>query len=76
MNQCPSQKLDETSSSDDVKVPELSESEVMMRRFTIMCGLFETAYEIKSLELKRRHPTASEAWIHEETLRLIEAGTR
>jgi hypothetical protein len=52
------------------------EGDAMMRRFAIMCGLFETAYEIKSLELQRRHPEASEAWIHAETLRLIEAGTR
>jgi hypothetical protein len=56
--------------------PDRTEAEAMMRRFAIMCGLFETAYEIKSLELRRRHPEASEAWIHTETLRLIEAGTR
>lgn len=76
MNQSHTPRLDAHSTSDGSGLPKLSDSEAMMRRIFIMCGLFETAYEIKSLELKRRHPAASEAWIHAETLRLIEAGTR
>jgi hypothetical protein len=47
-----------------------------VKRVEIMCGLFDLAYELKSLELKRRNPLASQEWIREETLRLIEAGTR
>ena len=74
MTQSP--KLDTRPTSDGSELPRLSDSEAMMRRISIMCGLFETAYEIKSLELKRRHPAASDGWIHAETLRLIEAGTR
>ncbi len=48
----------------------------IIRRVETVCELFEMAYEIKSLELKRRHPYSTEQWIHTETLRLIEAGTR
>lgn len=62
--------------SDDSELAKRSDCEARMRRISIMCGLFETAYEIKSLELKRRNPTASAEWIHTETLRLIEEGTR
>lgn len=45
-------------------------------RVEIMCGLFELAYELKSLELKRRNPDVPDDWIKSETLKLIEAGTK
>jgi len=48
----------------------------VIRRVEIMCELFDVAYEIKFLELKRRHPEATDEWIKQETLRLIEIGTR
>lgn len=56
-------------------VPIISDP-IIIRRVEIMCELFEMAYEIKSLELKRRNPDASDAWVRSETLRLIEAGTK
>jgi hypothetical protein len=49
---------------------------VAMKRVEIMCGLFEMAFEIKSLELRRRNPEATDEWIRNETLRLIDAGSR
>jgi hypothetical protein len=48
----------------------------IIRRVETVCELFEMAYELKSFELKRRHPEATDGWIHSETLKLIEAGTR
>jgi hypothetical protein len=44
----------------------------MIRRVEIACELFETAFEIKSLELRRRNPDATDEWIRAETLRLID----
>ena len=52
------------------------EAEAMIRRVEIACELFETAFEIKSLELRRRNPNATVEWIRAETLRLIEAGCK
>lgn len=49
---------------------------VVIRRVEIMCELFDLAYEMKSLELQRRNPDATDDWIRSETLRLIEAGTK
>ena len=37
-----------------------------------MCDLFNLAFEMKSLELERRHREASPDWIKQETLRIIE----
>lgn len=51
-------------------------SQEMIRRVEIACGLFETAFEIKTLELRRRNPVASDEWIRDEALRLIEVGCR
>jgi hypothetical protein len=48
----------------------------IIRRVETVCELFEMAYEMKSLELRRQHPDARDEWIHAETLKLIEAGTR
>lgn len=48
----------------------------IIKRIEITCGLFEAAFEIKSLELRRRHPQASDDWIRHETLRLIESGCK
>lgn len=48
----------------------------MIRRVEIACGLFETPFEIKTLELRRRNPEASDEWIRDEALRLIEVGCR
>jgi hypothetical protein len=48
----------------------------IIRRVETVCELFAMAYELKSLELRRRHPDATGEWIHSETLKLIEAGTR
>ena len=52
------------------------EAEAIIRRVEIACELFETAFEIKSLELRRRNPDATDEWIRSETLRLIEAGCK
>jgi hypothetical protein len=59
-----------------VAPPRSKEAEAMIRRVEIACELFETAFEIKSLELRRRNPDATDAWIRGETLRLIEAGCK
>lgn len=48
----------------------------VIRRVRIMCDLFNMAFEIKSLALERKFPEASPEWIKQETLRLIESGTR
>jgi hypothetical protein len=56
--------------------PRSKEAEAMIRRVEIACELFETAFEIKSLELRRRNPHATDDWIRGETLRLIEAGCK
>lgn len=50
--------------------------DVIIRRVRIMCDLFNLAFEMKSLELKRRHREASPDWIKQETLWLIELGSR
>lgn len=55
-----------------VSVPVIRDPRII-RRVEIMCELFEMAYEIKSLELRRRNVGASENWIRSETLRLIAA---
>ena len=44
-----------------------TESEARIRRVEIMCGLLELAREMKTLELMRRHPTASSDWIRQST---------
>ena len=51
-------------------------SQEMISRVEITCGLFETAFEIKTLELRRRNPEASDEWIRDVALRLIEVGCR
>jgi hypothetical protein len=48
----------------------------IIRRVEITCELFEMAFEIKSLELRRRNPDASDDWIRDEALRLIEVGSK
>lgn len=58
--------------SDDQSTPSLA----IIRRVEMACGLFETAFEIKTLELRRRNPEATDAWIRDEALRLIEVGCR
>jgi len=64
------------------QTPCLNQSQVVVsdpaiiRRVEITCELFELAFEIKYLELKRQNPKASYAWLRLETLRLIELGTR
>jgi hypothetical protein len=62
----------------DISTYSSSEEEklTILRRVRMTCDLFNLAFEMKSLELERRFPDASEAWIKQETLRLIEAGTR
>ena len=57
-------------------VDQSGSSQAMIRRVEIACGLFETAFEIKTLELRRRNPEATDAWIRDEALRLIEVGCR
>ena len=47
-----------------------------IERVRVMCDLFNLAFEMKSLELERRYPEASKDWIKQETLRLIEKGTK
>jgi hypothetical protein len=48
--------------------------EQVWRKVRIACELFDMARDIKLLELKRRHPEASDAWLQSEVLRLIEMG--
>ncbi len=62
--------------SSEAPTPRSKEAEAMIRRVEIACELFETAFEIKSLELRRRNPDAADEWIRAETLRLIEAGCK
>jgi len=47
---------------------------VIIRRVEMTCELFELAYEMKYLELKRRNPKAADEWLRAETLRLITLG--
>ena len=54
----------------------LNQNIAIIQRVRMMCDLFNLAFEMKSLELERRHRDASPEWIKQETLRLIEAGTR
>jgi len=54
----------------------LNENNAIIQRVRMMCDLFNLAFEMKSLELERHHPEASPEWIKQETLRLIESGTR
>lgn len=50
--------------------------DAVIARVRVMCDLFNLAFEMKSLELERRNPTANPGWIKQETLRLIELGSR
>jgi|GEM_PF-3172747 hypothetical protein len=54
----------------------LNQNIAIIQRVRMMCDLFNLAFEMKSLELERQHRDASPEWIKQETLRLIEAGTR
>ena len=40
----------------------------------MLCGLFDMARSIKTLQLRRLHPEASQEWIDHEALALIERG--
>ena len=48
--------------------------EQVWRNVRLACELFDMARDIKTLELKRRYPDASDSWIQTEVLRLIEKG--
>jgi hypothetical protein len=48
--------------------------EQVWRNVRLACELFDMARDIKTLELKRRYPDASDTWIQSEVLRLIEKG--
>jgi hypothetical protein len=65
--------ISEANTSSVVSPIRSKEAEAIIRRVEIACELFETAFEIKSLELRRRNTDATDEWIRAETLRLIEA---
>ena len=48
--------------------------EQVWRNVRLACELFDMARDIKTLELRRRYPDASDSWIQTEVLRLIEKG--
>ena len=56
--------------------PHVDNRDAIIQRVRLMCDLFNLAFEMKSLELERQHRDASPEWIKQETLRLIESGTR
>ncbi len=51
-------------------------SEKPLRNVQMVCDLFDLALAMKSLALKRSNPNATEKWIFDEALRLIELGCR
>ena len=69
-------KISEANPSSVVSPTRSKEAEAIIRRVEIACELFETAFEIKSLELRRRNTDATDEWIRAEILRLIEAGCK
>jgi hypothetical protein len=48
----------------------------IIRRVEITCELFNLAFEMKYLELKRRNPDAGDDWLRAETLQLIALGAK
>ncbi len=46
------------------------------RNVKAVCELFDLAFLIKSTALRRLHPTQSDQWIQEETLKSIERGCK
>jgi hypothetical protein len=47
-----------------------------VRNIKVVCDLYDLAVAIKSLELKRKNPDATEEWLLREALILIERGCR
>jgi hypothetical protein len=58
------------------RVADLPAKEQIWQNVSAVCELFDMARDIKMLELRRRHPLASEEWILSEALSLIELGCR
>jgi len=58
------------------RVADLPANERIWQNVSAVCELFDMARDIKMLELRRRHPLASEEWILSEALSLIELGCR
>lgn len=58
------------------RVADPAAKEQIWQNVSAVCELFDMARDIKMLELRRRHPLASEEWILSEALRLIELGCR
>jgi len=54
--------------------PSMPPKERVWQNIRMVCGLFDMARSIKSLQLRRQFPDASWEWIDQEALALIERG--
>jgi hypothetical protein len=54
--------------------PLMPPKERVWQNIQMVCGLFDMARSIKTLQLRRQHPDASQEWIDQEVLALIERG--
>jgi len=54
--------------------PLMPPKERVWQNVQMVCGLFDMARSIKTLQLRRQHPDASQEWIDQEVLALIERG--